>query len=620
MRALTQLCRIGRWAASRLRRSSVERAGKSITCGVGSAVFAEQVETLFWQMPVALIVNLVNAALVAAVLTPLAARAAAPSVWFAAIAVVTVARAILWQRYRRVAGAQGPRQWSNWATIGALAAGLAWGLGGALLFPFLPRLGQLLLTVVVGGMCTGAVVLGASHLPALMAFLVAACVPMAVRFLSMGTPVDDALGVMIGVFCLAMALSARHLNRTFVEAMRLRFELREANQRLLAEIGRHRATESALLQAQKLEALGQLSGGIAHDFNNLLTIMIGNLVLASQRLGAGSAVMPLIEEAVQAAERAAALSQRLLGFVRKQRHDPQPVDLRRLLSEITDMLRRTLGPQVRLIVEIAPDVAPVEVDPIQLELAILNLAINARDAMPDGGTLRIAVWNRERDASASDGRGRYSVVEIVDNGTGMDEATLARAFDPFFTTKEPGVGTGLGLPMVQAFAARSGGWVWLSSAPGQGTRAELWLPLAERSPATISSAPAPEPMVPQGGARILLCEDDDGVRRFVSDYLDSIGCTVREADRAETALRLIEEDAAIDLLIVDYAMPGMNGLDTVRQARQRRPGLKALMITGDAGAMPDGTAEVEVLPKPFSPAELGRKVAEAAAQPTARVS
>ena len=565
-------------------------------------------------MPVALTVNLVNAGLVTAVLTPISADAA-PLFWFAATTVLTAGRAVAWWRYRRRDAAGDDRRLSAWATIGALATGLAWGLGGALLFPLVPRLGQLLLTIVIGGMCTGAVVINASHLPTVLVFLGAACLPMAVRFATQMTGFGSGLAAMIAVFIVAMTIAARHLNRTFVEAMRLRFELREANQRLLAEIGRHRATESALLQAQKLEALGQLSGGIAHDFNNLLTIVIGNLVLANERLAAGSAVSPLIEEAVQAAERGAALSQQLLGFVRKQRHDPQLVDLRHLLCEIKEMLSRTLGPQIRLGIDVATDAVRVEVDPTQLELAILNLAINARDAMPDGGTLRIATAARAIDRGGADGlgRGRYGVVEVVDSGTGMDAATLARAFDPFFTTKEPGVGTGLGLPMVQAFAARSGGAVRLSSTPGQGTRAELWLPLAARSPAAISLEPAPQPSAPQGGARVLLCDDDDGVRRFVSDYLDSIGCTVREADGAETALRLIEEDATIDLLIVDYAMPGMNGLDAVRQARRSRPGLKALMITGDAGAVPEGIAEVTVLPKPFGPAELGRKVAEATA-------
>jgi signal transduction histidine kinase len=538
MRALTQPFRIGRWAASRLWCSLRARAGKNVTSGVDSAVFGEQVATLHRQMPIALAVNLVNAALVTAVLTALSADAA-PLLWFAAVTVLTAARAGAWWRYRR-RRAGDMRRLSSWATIAALATGLAWGLGGALLFPFIPRLGQLLLTIVIGGMCTGAVVLNASHLPTVLAFLGAACLPIAIRFVSQMTAFGGALAAMIGVFIVAMTIAARHLNRTFVDAMRLRFELRDTNQRLLAEIGRHHATESALLQAQKLEALGRLSSGIAHDFNNLLTIMIGNLVVANQRLGPGCAETPLIEEAVQAAERAAALSQRLLRFVRKQRHDPQLVDLRRLLSEITDMLRRTLGPQVRLIVEIAPDAAPVEADPIQLELAILNLAINARDAMPGGGTLRIAVANRELDESASDGRGRYSVVEIVDNGTGMDEATLARALEPFFTTKEPGVGTGLGLPMVQAFAARSGGAVRLASAVGTGTRVELWLPRAAQPAAAASRESPPGPPLSQGRARILLCDDDDGVRRFVSDYLDSVGFTVREVNRAETALRLIE--------------------------------------------------------------------------------
>jgi len=602
------------------RRRSPRACDEPGTDGVAIAVFAEQVDTLYRQMPVALLVNFANSGLVTAVLTPLSGDAA-PLFWFAAVTALSAARVVAWWRYRRPDRLGDLRRRSGWATIGALAAGLAWGVGGALLFPLVPRIGQLLLTIVIGGMCSGAVVLNASHLPTVMAFLGAACLPIAIRFAMQMSALSGALAATIIVFIVAMTIAARHLNRTFIEAMRLRFELRDVNQRLLAEIHRHRATESALLQAQKLEALGRLSGGIAHDFNNLLTIVIGSLVLANERLDAGSAAAPLLEEAVQAAERGAALSQRLLGFVRKRGDDPRLIDLCRLLSEVEDMLRRTLGPRVRLSVAIATDAAPVEADPVQLELAILNLAINARDAMPDGGALRIAVDKRELGSTAADGlaRGHYCVVEVADSGTGMDEATLSRAFDPFFTTKEPGVGTGLGLPMVQSFASRSGGAIRLSSRPGRGTQAELWLPRARCPVAVAAPAGAPESPVPRGGARVLLCDDDDGVRRFVSDYLDSIGCVVREADRAETALRLIEEDAGIDLLIVDYAMPGMNGLDTLWQARQRRPDLKALMITGDTAAMPVGVAGVTVLPKPFSPAELGRKVAEAAAEPGAGV-
>jgi signal transduction histidine kinase len=275
-----------------------------------------------------------------------------------------------------------------------------------------------------------------------------------------------------------------HLNRIFTETMRLRFELNEADLRLRAEIAERQATEAALRQAQKLEAVGQLTGGIAHDFNNLLTVVIGNLILAIGRVSENSTVVPLLQGALEAAERGVSLIQRLLAFARKQRLDPRSVDLCRLVANIEELLQRTLGGRIRLAIARAADVAPASVDANQLELAILNLTINARDAMPAGGSLRIGLENRRADRRSPHqlAPGDYVVISISDTGTGMDEATLTRAFDPFFTTKEIGSGSGLGLPMVQGFAAQSGGAVQIRSRLGGGTTVELWLPRADEPP------------------------------------------------------------------------------------------------------------------------------------------
>jgi signal transduction histidine kinase len=451
---------------------------------VGGAVYAEQVAAGFRQLPIALGVNLVNAALVAITLGPALARPE-PVLWFGAVGGVTFARGVLWWRYQRADPTSDPHRWSTGATIGALCAGLSWGVGGAMLFPLVTPLAQFFLTIVIAGMSVGAVVLSASHLPTLLAFLLSACLPMAARFVTEGTPIDEALGAMTVVFAMAMTLAARHLNRVVGEALRLRFELDDANRRLRAEIADHRATEAALRQAQKLEAIGQVTGSIAHDFNNLLTVVIGNLFMAKERMGHNSVAAPLVENAAQAAERGVALIQRLLGFARKRPLDPQPVDLAELLFDMRAMLASTLGPRIRLVIDIEPSVVPAKVDPNQLELAILNLANNARDAMPDGGTLRIAVAGRIADSSAPRelAGGDYHVIEIADTGIGMDEATLARAFDPFFTTKELGLGSGLGLPTVQGFVAQSGGAVRLVSRLGAGTTVELWLPTAATPPA-----------------------------------------------------------------------------------------------------------------------------------------
>jgi signal transduction histidine kinase len=447
---------------------------------ISIAVRTEQLRAVFRQLPISFAVNLVNAALTAIVLSTIGAPRAS-LVWFSLVALVTAVRWVLWRRYRRSGpGSEHDLLWSRLAVCGSVLAGSCWGFGGMLLFPLVPTSAQIFLTFVIGGMCAGTVVLNASHLPTLLTFLLSASLPMAVRFFVEGTTADSALGVMIVVFATALSLAAAHLNQFFTDSIRLRFELKEANIRLQAEMAEHRATEAALRQAQKLEAVGQLTGGIAHDFNNLLTVVIGNLALASGRASENSNILPLLQSASQAAERGVALIQRLLAFARKQRLDPRSVDLWALVGGIEELLQRTVGPAINLEISTDAGLAPAHVDANQVELAILNLAINARDAMPVGGTLRISLRNQRTDRSspAELTPGNYVIVAISDTGTGMDEATLAQVFDPFFTTKEVGSGSGLGLPMVQGFAGQSGGAVQIRSRLSEGTTVELWLPQA----------------------------------------------------------------------------------------------------------------------------------------------
>ena len=579
--------------------------------GISIAVRTEQLRAVFRQMPIGLAVNLVNAALTAVVIVPIAASSC-PIVWFFLVAVVSVGRWILWRQYRRsLSGSERDHIWSRLAVCGSLFAGSCWGFGGMLLFPIVPTSGQIFLTFVIGGMCAGAVVLSASHLPTLLAFLLSASLPMAVRFLVEGTVADRALGAMVVVFATALSLAGAHLNRFFTEAMRLRFELDEANLRLRSEMAEHRATEAALRQSQKLEALGQLTGGIAHDFNNLLTVVIGNVILASRRASDNSNILPLLQSALRSAERGVALIQRLLAFARKQHLDPQSVDLGALVASIEDLLQRTVGPAIRLEIATDASLAPALVDANQVELAILNLAINARDAMPVGGTLCISLHNRRADYSSPPGltAGDYVLVSISDTGTGMDDATLAQACDPFFTTKEVGSGSGLGLPMVQGFAGQSGGAVQIRSKLGEGTTVEIWLPQSVEPPLGTSSANPSGSAISQGMANILLCDDDHDVRRFLSELLKSDGYTVHEASTPEGAFRILEDGAAVDLLIVDYAMPEINGMEIIRQAWRKRPSLRTLLITGDAGAVGVDAAGAPLLRKPFRPAEFSQTVA-----------
>src|SRR5271165_52379 len=460
-----------------------------------------QLSAVFRQMPIALAVNAMNAIITAVVLQQLVGIAL-PLAWLCAVLLVTTGRWALWLRYRRVhSSVVDFAPWSRLATCGSLLAGMCWGLGGVVLFPIAPVLGQIFLTFVIGGMCAGGVVISASHLPSLLAFLFSASLPMAALFFCQATTTATALGAMILVFATALSLAGLHLNRFFAETLRLRLELGAANLRLRAEITEREATEAALRQAQKLEAVGQLTGGISHDFNNLLTVVIGNLILAIGRTGDNPAALPLLQGALQAAERGVALIQRLLAFARKQQLDARSVDLNRLVVGIEDLLRRTLGPRISLAISAEADLAPARVDANQLELAILNLTINARDAMPDGGTLRIGLQNRrsERDLLPELSCGEYVVVSISDTGTGMDEATLARVFEPFFTTKAIGSGSGLGLPMVQGFAAQSGGAVRTQSKAGEGTTVELWLPRADEPPSEAAGSDQSLSAAPQGG-------------------------------------------------------------------------------------------------------------------------
>jgi len=449
------------------------------------AEFAEeirvaQLSAAFRLLPIAVAVNAINGVITATVLHRLA-DGQRPLVWLCIILLVTSGRGALWLQHRRAGyGAAEIPRWSWLVPCSSLLAGLCWGLGGALLLPSTPVLGQIFLIFVVGGMCAGSVVTSAPHLPSLLAFLFSASLPMAAGLLFEGNTTATALGLMILVFVGALSVAGLHLNRFFAQTMRLRFELSAANRRLRAETAEREATEAALRQAQKLEAIGQLTGGISHDFNNLLTVVIGNLTMAVARADDAPAALRLVQSALQAAERGATLVQRLLAFARTQRLEPRSVDLKSLIRGIEDMLRRTLGDRVRLQIDAGADLAPALVDANQLELAMLNLTINARDAMPNGGILRISLQNRRTgpDSPPELASGTYVVLSVGDTGNGMDEATLARAFEPFFTTKEIGSGSGLGLPMVQRFAAQSGGGVRMRSTLGEGTTVQLWLPRA----------------------------------------------------------------------------------------------------------------------------------------------
>ena len=369
------------------------------------------------------------------------------------------------------------------------------------------------------------------------------------------------------------------------------------------------ATAAQLRQSQKMEAMGQLTGGVAHDFNNLLTPIVASLDLL-QRKGLGDErERRLIDGAMQSAERAKTLVQRLLAFARRQPLQPRAVDVGGLIQGISDLLVSTLGPRVRLRVQIEEDLPSAVADQNQIEMAVLNLAVNARDAMPDGGELTIRVSSVQIEASeqADLTQGRYVCLSFVDTGLGMDEATLARAIEPFFSTKGVGQGTGLGLSMVHGLAAQLGGGLSIKSEPGCGTSVELYLPSSQK-PAVSVEPPAEDNGTPATGT-VLLVDDEALIRISTSDMLTDLGYMVLEAGSAEEALRISEEGQHFDVLVTDHLMPGKSGIELAREMHSRRPQLPILIISGYS-EIEGIDAETPRLVKPYRQADLGAKLSE----------
>ena len=397
--------------------------------------------------------------------------------------------------------------------------------------------------------------------------------------------------------------------------------LAEVNLRLQNEMQERERAEDALRHAQKMEALGQLTGGIAHDFNNMLTGIIGSLDLMQRYIDAGRSaeIKRFSEAAVSSAHRAAGLTHRLLAFSRRQSLDRKRLDPNQLVQSLEELFSRTLGEHLQLRLQLAAGVWPVNTDASQLENALLNLVINARDAMPESGVLTIETANCQLDASPEGATlepvkpGAYVMFRVSDNGSGMSAPVLAKAFDPFFTTKPIGQGTGLGLSMIYGFAQQSGGQVTLHSRTGEGTCVRLYLPRHTEAFADAIELPSTGvPPMARAGESVLVVEDDPAVRMLVLDVLDELGYSAHSAGEATAALNLIEAGLEIDLLVTDVGLPGLNGRQLAEIARQQRPGLKVLFITGYAekaaerhGFLAEG---MDMITKPFSIERLGSKI------------
>ena len=433
-----------------------------------------------------------------------------------------------------------------------------------------------------------------------------------------------ASAMIIGLLLL-LARRSRQVELLVGEYRTARDAAEREHQQALEQIAERERAEAALNQAQRIEAVGQLTGGVAHDFNNLLTVLIGNIDLI-QSVGT---LEPRMSERLTAmraaAERGAMLTGHLLAFARRQPLLPRPVDLNAVVLGMQDLLGSALGHRVQMVMRLADGLWPAMVDPTQIELVILNLAINARDAMPDGGLVTIETGNRHRGPATraeEPPEGDYVMVTVRDVGTGMTPDVKAKAFEPFFTTKGPGSGSGLGLSQVFGTAHQSGGGVEIDSTVGKGTAVSVFLPRtsvqAERPalpPAIVAEAQA-------SGAIVLIVDDDEAVRTTTADVLEGLGYTVLQAGTSEAAMHLIEGDGAIDILLTDVAMPGTSGPVLARQARALRPQLPVIFISGYAD--PEGIAGEgrlgRLVRKPFRASVLRQQIEEALEEARAPVA
>ena len=375
------------------------------------------------------------------------------------------------------------------------------------------------------------------------------------------------------------------------------------------EITEEKRMQAALVQAQKMEAIGQLTGGLAHDFNNLLTVIIGNLAALQDHRPNDAEVLEFVEPALQSARRGVQLIKRLLTFSRQQPLEPQAVELGRLIGNLSKLVRRSLPESIAVSTDLAGASIYALVDPGQLESALLNFALNARDAMPDGGRLHIAARSVELagDAATFDVLpGRYALLEVADNGSGMDAATLARVFEPFFTTKRFGLGSGLGLSMAYGFVKQSGGGISIQSQPGQGTTVLMVLPLT--TPESDGDAPADDSALTNGGELVLLVEDDPDVRRVVRQQLVDFGYPVIEAENGVQALEMIEQITDIAIVVSDVIMPGgINGRQLAAAVLGDHPHIRIVLMSGYTDeATGDVGNELPVLAKPFAAQDLAR--------------
>jgi signal transduction histidine kinase len=575
---------------------------------------AARMETVYRQVPVTVAAGMANALLCAAVLLPVVASSNL-MLWLAALGLVSLLRLGLWRSFMRAGMQRDQPRWEHYSLLGALASGLLWGLMSSALLPYQQPY-PVFVAFIVGGMCAGAATFNAPHLPTVAAFVFPSVVPLAVCLGLRGTRFDSAMAAMSAIFAVSLLITAVRFGRFFGQSVRTRLDLARqtealaaANARLRAEIDEREATEAALRHAQKMEAVGNLTAGVAHDFNNVLMAISGSAELLRDQLSDLKQDDTLLNGIFSATQRGARLTRHLLAFARKEALDPSLLDLNAVLRAICPLLEAAIGRAIRVELKLRDGLWPVFVDRNEIERAIINLSINARDAMPRGGTLTLSTGNVIQPPPLPDGRLDFPCVllQVRDTGTGMSAAVQERAFDPFFTTKPAGSGSGLGLSQVYGLVKQSGGATGIDSAEGAGTAVNLYLPKAAGAlPGQGRTAPAtaaPRPVRQSGQGTVVVVDDETFVLDVVAGMLHRSGYRPVCCGTGAEALSAIAADPGVIALIADLGLPDGRGDEVARRARLDRPALPVVFITGYNETAPL-TGEPWQLRKPFTEAEL----------------
>jgi len=592
-----------------------------------AAVHSDQLRILFTQAPIALAVNVIVASMMAAALVPVDQRRYLVF-WLGLMSVTIALRALLCLWYSRAAkaGSSAP-PWGAYSALGSGVTGALWGIGGVLLFPDADRY-QMFIALTIAGMCAGAVAVNVSHFPTLLAFIVTAIFPLALRFALKATTPDEMLAGMMVVFAVALAFAGYNFNRSMAETLRLRIDLArnaralEATNIQLRDESRHRrAAEDMLRRVEKLDALGRLTGGLAHDFNNLLQIIIGNLDLLRSRVTPGAGERLLVA-AHEGADRAAKLTHSLLAFARDQQLGVEVEDLNAIIEDFSELLRDAVRENGTIGFALGAQPLFCLVDTTHFQTALLNLVLNAGQALPPQGghiavaTQRVRLDERQAAEYPNLKPGSYVMVTVSDTGKGMSPEVMEHVFEPFYTTKEIGKGSGLGLSQVWGFAIQSGGSIAMTSRPNEGTTVRMLLPAADGrssaaaiSPHRVAVEPA-APIVKPESVTVLVVEDEPAVRSFMAKGVGELCYRVLTAADGPSALRLLRERATINLLFSDIMMPnGIRGDELAKEARKLRPELKVLLTSGYS-ARPEADLAFPFLQKPFSHRELAQTLGD----------